>query len=373
MEQNIIATIFHVSDLHLHVNADGGVRTDETRLGRLLELVAARFAGIPVLSRTAWHDEHALAMLRRDLPLWLEHEREQHDAPVIVVQTGDVEALGGLPGQAADWAEAFPSWAYLDREAGGCEVDWIHLFGNHDTWPGVFPLAAFWNRAANRDRIAGVPLLGDDWRQAVRIDTRVDIPVVIARVNTVARDFTGELLATGELNPVPPARRSVPALLEEIRELFAPYQGADVVRVALMHHPPHAFAAERVDQLTTAHLRHAKELADALRDARVQLVVAGHRHALDPPLGANRYGFTQRPLDSPTVQLVAESPTQRTTEADDDVVSGARGRSFCRYRLIADDGASTFAVERTVFRLTLLGGGFRPESAELAFDQIPLQ
>nr|MDQ5808905.1 metallophosphoesterase [Actinomycetota bacterium] len=306
----MVATIFHLSDLHLHVDADGFLRSDETRLGRLRERVAERFAGLPLLEGTAVHDVHALAMLRRDLRLWIERERAEHDAPIVVAQTGDVEALGGIPGDADDWREAFPSWAFLHDEAEGCGSDWVHLFGNHDTWPGVFPLAAF-DRTVNRERIADVPLLAGDWNEPIAIDGLGGIRVVIARVNTVPRDFRRELFASGRLTALPPADDSVAALLEELREAFEPYDGGRVVRIALMHHPPHAFAAGRLAQLTNAHFHGAQEVADALRDARVQLVVAGHRHALDPPLGTQRYGFSQRPLDAPTVQLVAESPTQR--------------------------------------------------------------
>jgi hypothetical protein len=180
----------------------------------------------------------------------------------------------------------------------------------HDTWPGIVPLVYPWNHK-NRDRIAGIPMLGGDWSAAIQIETPVGIPLVFGRLNSVARSFANEVLASGSLSSFPHDDLPVASLLEQFREQFALHRDRSAVRITLLHNPPHAFAAGYVDQLTTAYLRDAAALADALADARVQLVLCGHRHALDPPPGSEDYGWTQRPLRSPTVQLAAETPTQR--------------------------------------------------------------
>jgi hypothetical protein len=250
-------------------------------------------------------------------------------------------------------------------------VEWTQVFGNHDTWPGSFPLVEPWN-TTNRDRIAQVAVLQGDWLQPTTLQTPSDIPVVLARINTVARSLQGEVRACGALNAVPPAERPTSQLLQELRDLFEPSEEI-AVRIVVMHHPPHAFAARNFERLTTAAFSGARELADALSASRVQLVIAGHRHALDPPLGAEDYGFTQRPLSCPTVQLAAESPTQRMTEEIDDDLAVGSARSFCRYRLELDPDGTTFSVARTVFHYTVSGGGFRPGPEERTFAQIPLQ
>lgn len=365
----IIATIFHISDLHLHVDADGRVRTEETMLGRLRERLEERGLSLP--GGLLWHEEMALAGLKRELPLRLELEQELlgPEGVVVVVQTGDVEALGGLSDDSdLSWQEAFPSWAHLEGLDNDCPAQWIHVFGNHDTWPATVPLLAGTGHDVNADRIGEVDLLGDDWRELVSISTPSGVPLIFARVNTVARSPLRATLASASLGALPPELCDPPTLLEQMRQALEPWAGMEAVRIALMHHPPHAFASSLVSRLGPARFPGAGDLAQVLADSRVQLVLAGHRHHLDPPEGQERYGFTQRPLQEPTVQLVAETAAQRLPHGSEDEPLDSPGRSFCRYRLLKDGGS--MAVERTVFGYH--GGRFRPGRAEITFDQLPL-
>lgn len=372
-----IATIFHISDMHLYVRADGKPRSSATRRGRLRDWLVDKAPLLPVLDRMACHDERLLGSLRRDLPNAVDIARAEYpDSPVIIAQTGDVEGLGGIPGPATDWREAFPSWHYLDGHIADSGVDWIHIFGNHDTWPGVFPLFGGGNHT-NCQRITQVPVLEGNWQDLAVKQTPLGFPLVIGRVNSVPCDLDAEIRATGSPTAVPPDCQTEFAVIERIRTLFAPHRNGQAVRIVLMHHPPHPFATARRKRHTTdsapsstSEFSAAADLADALSDMRVQVVLAGHRHELNPPLRAERYGFTQHPLKEPTVQLVAATPTQRCAHETDDL-DGSTGWSFSKYRLLRDDGGSTFAIERTVFQGTLTG--FRPDPPETTFDQIPLQ
>lgn len=105
-------------------------------------------------------------------------------------------------------------------------------------------------------------------------------------------------------------------------------------------------------------------------------MVAGHRHKLNPAeeVTSATPPDAQPPLATPTVQLVAESPTQDSVPLADGDTEDADTppRSFCRYRLWADD--ARFAVERTVFSYTDVGGAtFSAESPSALFEGLPLE
>jgi 3',5'-cyclic AMP phosphodiesterase CpdA len=315
----------------------------------------------------------ALAALRDDLRDRIADEIETTSALVYVAQTGDVEALGAAAPGAGDWRDAYPSWAHLENLTADCPDRWLHAFGNHDVWEGVYPL--FQPRGSLKtDRIADVELLDGDWTRAY-VDTSAAVPLVIAKLNTVDGTLPAELLARGRVRPFPSRKASMAEVLDELRAQFEPFRGREAIRVVLMHNPPHAFAATRWDGWTTAYLAGAEELAETLAELRVQVVIAGHRHALDPPAGAENYSFTQRPLREPTVQLVAETPTQRWTHHDSPPLSAAASRSYCRYRLVIDELGEAFSVLRTTYRHTTATGlgGFRPtaERERAVFAQVP--
>jgi len=189
--------------------------------------------------------------------------------------------------------------------------------------------------------------------------------VLLARVNTVSRTMLQETQATGNVSDHPPADAPLKLVLDDPADAFQPWQGRPTVRVAIVHHPPHPFRIADGDSLKTALLEGAAELAERLADLGVQLVIAGHRHRLDPPRHppAGRPP-AQEPLRTPPVQLVAQSPTPDTLVpvGDRGDYAGLQGLSFSRYRLLADDAGSsvtpTFSLQRTVFSFQDADDGF---------------
>lgn len=121
----------------------------------------------------------------------------------------------------------------------------------------------------------------------------------------------------------------------------------------MLHHPPYFFStrggyAGVYDHGTTGAFDGADELGSRLGKLGIHLVLAGHRHAVDPPdaqhvVAGVGIPSAQAPLAGPTVQLVANSPTQ-----DEHVPVE---RSFSIYRLVMD--ADTLKVQRTIYATTL--------------------
>ena len=382
---DLIATIFHVTDMHLFVDASGERRQDAEQAARLMVAVA-KIVRVPklqaLLSGTAWQNDEALKALIQDLAEQVANERrDEPEAPVVVLQTGDVEALGSAAAPDKLDYEAFPSWAFVHNKLRAAVADaggpWLDIFGNHGTWPGAYPPMQVRHRAINRERIATVPGLEGPWPGAVEILTGASvaaIPVAVARINTVSRTLLEETMASGAVSDHPPSGASVDDVLNDLAHQLAPWLDQRAVRIVVLHHPPHPFDATFRTELTTGWLEDRDELAQRLRELRVQLVVAGHRHKLNPALSAEWVAlpWQQPPLLAPTVQLVAESPTQDSFApmGDETEYRDLEPRSFCRYRLLT--GGTTLAVERTVFQYSDGRGGFSPKPSGTLFDGLPL-
>jgi Calcineurin-like phosphoesterase len=379
---DLIASIFHLTDMHLLVDESGQTRDDPLRRSRLLVALArkAPFSGVRgVCSGSMWHERKALLALSEALPVLLAREREEIEegTPVIALQTGDVEALGSAAPADIEDHDAFPSFAFVQnslRLQAGAD-SWLDLYGNHDTWPGAYPPMRWRHAAINRARIASIPDLHGPWPElAPPLAGPTGIPVLLVRLNTVSRTMLEETQATGNVSDHPPAGAPRDKVLEQLADLFEPWEGQQAVRIVLMHHPPHPFQMMAGESLTTAGLEGAQELADRLAKHHVQLVIAGHRHKLDPPLQPgpdHRPG--QPPLRAPTVQLVGESPTQDAVPSSKDTTNydGLQPRSFARYRLWSDRG--TLEVQRTVFRYERDEDGFIERPEQTLFAGIPLE
>lgn len=375
----LIATLYHITDLHLFVDESGRTREELLRSARLLSSLAHR--GVPLLGSLAagaiWHQENALRALEAQLPAEVARERyAQPDAPVLVLQTGDVEALGsGAPAGHTEY-RAFPSFAWVHSSLRSHEPTWIDIYGNHDTWPGTYPPTRVRERAINRRRIATVPGLKGPWPDVQRFEGASGIPVDVARINTVSRTLLKETLASGAIGDHPPAGAGIDAVAADLRGKLRDSQAGPAVRIAVMHHPPHPFEAGWwTRELSTGKLHGAQRLAQVLGERRVQLVVAGHRHKLDPARDAKRVGQgRQPPLRPPTVQLVAESPTQEDArhESDRSAYEGLQRHSFSRYRLWTE-GGGRFDVERTVFAFDDNASVFIEGAADPLFEGISLE
>ena len=380
---DLIATIFHVTDMHLFVDESGDLRHDAEDAARLMVEIAKKVP-IPklrdLLSGGMWHNEEALKALAVDLPACVaDARRDEPGSPIIVLQTGDVEALGSAaPPQRAGY-EAYPSFQFVHDQLRDPVVragaSWLDIFGNHDTWPGAYPPMRVRDRAINRERIATVPGLEGPWPELVEsYQGDSGVPVIVARINTVSRTLLEETIASGAVSDHPPGGASALEVLNELSAVFAPWRDQRAVRIVVMHHPPHPFDASFQTKLTTGLLEGRDELAEVLSELRVQLVIAGHRHKLNPALEAQWVAlpWRQPPLVDPTVQLVAESATQDSIAPieDNTAYGDFQPMSFCRYRLWT--GGDIFAVERTLFQYSDGRPSFSGRMSGTLFDGLPL-
>jgi hypothetical protein len=122
----------------------------------------------------------------------------------------------------------------------------------------------------------------------------------------------------------------------------------------LMHHPVHAFRSDRFDRFATSAFDSRDRVARTLGRVPFQLLLAGHRHALDPEPDQTYVATNakQDPLPKNVAQLVAESPTMEPIVYDDiPKVEDRWSNSFSLYRLIVDDQRNVLEVERQVFRI----------------------
>src|ERR1700687_4842722 len=112
--RQLFASIFHLTDMHLFVDASGNERDVAELRARLALLIdqAQEHHWDEMLAKLGFQNELAWDRLRLKLPELVAHQRNQDPAlPIIVAQTGDVSAFGAELG--AEGYLAFPAFQYL--------------------------------------------------------------------------------------------------------------------------------------------------------------------------------------------------------------------------------------------------------------------
>jgi hypothetical protein len=302
-----------------------------------------------VLSKVSHGLDHA------DYALWLALKASLFDivatstVPVSVFQTGDVEAFG----TGWDDSDSYPGFTALRGVARQLGVSWFDVYGNHDAWFGTIPLPGTSLREHTRNsltRLSQVPGLDFPWQRfwSPPLQTaHPDVELEVLRVNTVSTRLVPALLARGRvLRHPPPARPTTAdteACLADLRAAGARSSTLKVIRIAMMHHPPHPFDTSglrgRLRASSVGALAGRAGLARVLNDTDVSLLLAGHRHALDPAMNLHGRKPRQPPLSPNVLQLVADSPT----------LAGP-SPSFAVYELTVDENADRLYVSRYVHR-----------------------
>lgn len=354
--------IVHVSDLHLFVEADGTKRPFAQVgwiAGRALQF-ARSGTSVPLVGGFEVHEDSALEALLTTIT----RLAEDPEMPMIVIQSGDVSTFGCRHEPAG---VSFPEWEFWRSQAAVPRVSqpkaWIDLYGNHDVWPGALPLMGFWHVQEARDELRRQHHRDQlPQRHAIDVDGhRVEVYVV----NTVQHTAIANTLADGTIDfdhPDPTAPHSYPCgtsdplnWIEHMARLALPRDpAARVFRIVVMHHPPHFFGswpsngARWYHKLTSGVLTNAQLLTGWLQHVWIhalpfELVLAGHRHELDPPAGS-RPG----PLrNTRAIQLVCGTPTQ--TGAD---------HSLSVYEMELD--THKVSVTRTVYTRAVTDDSFQP-------------
>ena len=280
MKQHL-ASIVHLPDLHLFTHPNGRMRDPSDR--RFVERKTIAVLGT-VFHGLATADNDALDQLTRFLPTVVDQEQGTGGG-VIVVQTGDVETFGYVEPYGLAGFQYLHDVVWVELENHGATV--IDLYGNHDIWPGHPPLPGDVHEAT---QVSQLPRIGLDWSSPFEVATSSGAVLRFHRLNTIITNkWKGGALARGGVGPHPPFSGGF--VISEIEEVLsrvkdsAPARAEPTLDIVLCHHPPHLFEAGLKTRYTTGYLMGADDLAD-LTPQPIALVIAGHRHALDPPPGA---------------------------------------------------------------------------------------
>jgi predicted MPP superfamily phosphohydrolase len=329
------ASIVHITDTHLFVDRDGNTRSprDRSRLVRALALLGVKdldFAPADMIERFPPALRRAVDLERAELPA---------DAPVVAVHTGDTEAFGSARGP-----NAYTGFGHLSRviDGAGLSEAVVAVYGNHDVWPGsvaLFGLNGPRHDSQKHTLAEAVDIVGHLPPPApIRFPTAAGFDVVFVPLNSInSHPIRGGILAYGRMSHHPPSSTRV-------LDVVAGYDlRPHDLNVAVMHHPPHFYRPLTMrDRLGVGQLDDAPNVARQLAEAGIDLVLAGHRHRLDPAFGetVDANGPDQRPLPAGMAQLVAISPTipTDTPAARKDPVGSPRS-GVCVYRLMVLSGS----------------------------------
>jgi 3',5'-cyclic AMP phosphodiesterase CpdA len=368
--------------MHLFVDAHGNPRPlrERTRLIRMALWLAGQRWGSGAFGRIAnglqAHSARALAALRVTLD---GIARNRRSSPIALVQSGDLEAYGGteLPGQSFPFQWNFPAvdfWTTYCRTISLNGGAIIQIYGNHDVWPRTLPTLR--PRSARdveislRKKPEFVGPIPD--RLPVRFG---NFTLEFYRLNTINSHFLMNTFADGKLSldtGFYSGARLASNLNSIVAQGLSTAKGGFIVRILVMHHPPHFFQSRgAISDLLEGTLSNAGDLVPVFNTHRFHFVLAGHRHVIDPPRGSKivappKWHVRQRPLPGDTVQLVAGSATQLTA-------SGQSRPSFNVYSIIANDQQRLLRVDRTVHTyFNDLDNEFTPEPTETIIDRLPL-
>lgn len=387
-----IGSIFQLADLHLFVDEQGNARPlaeQHASVSLLFEIAERselqwlqnRVAGFSLPNMSAW------TALRLRLPELVRAERRREgglDVPILVLQTGDVETFGRADARALRGLDPYPGFTFLRRTlwptvlAEGADAA-IDMYGNHDVWAGTWPMLTPVSHVRNAfNRITNIDGLHGPWPDRQDFRAPAGYRLEVYRVNTVSPFPLSGSLASGSIRPHPPGTRLPQTDSDDVfSELFALTQSpAEIpgrpVRIVAMHHPPHFFRGTLGERITSGRVTEVDGLARCLDYCGIQLIIAGHRHELDPSLGTTYDGRepapNQSPLNSTTGQAVSESPTATSD------FSPANRNSFSLYRLYVDDARGTLRVARSVLRYR--DGAdvqFRENPSSDVFRHLPLK
>jgi hypothetical protein len=328
-----VASIVHITDTHLFVDSHGTTRSpsDRSRLVRTLARLGVKDLDFASASMTA-----ALShTLRRAVDL--ERSVLPPGAPVVAVHTGDTEAFGS-----SDERHVYAGFAHLSRlvNDAGLRDTAVAVYGNHDVWPGTIALFGLNgpHHDSQKHTIADVvDLVGELPPSApLRLPTAAGFDVVFVPINTVnSHALRGALLAYGRISPHPPNPTHAHPL-----DIVAGYDlDPNDLNIAVMHHPPHFYRPLTLrDRLGIGHLDDASGVAGRLAASGIDLVLAGHRHRLDPPFRETIDAAQpqQAPLPPGVAQMVAISPTIPTeaSVARNDPEGSPRS-GLCVYQVMA--------------------------------------
>ncbi len=337
-----LASIVHITDTHFFVDRNGEALAASTRarLVRTLARLGVKdldFASADMTERFSLALRRAVDLERSVLP---------PDAPLVAVHSGDTEAFGSPGGP-----HTYPGFGHLARilDEAGMGDSVVAVYGNHDVWPGsvaLFGLNGPRHDTQKRTLADAVAMVGPLPRlEPLRFPSATGLDIVFVPLNSVnSHAVRGGIFAYGRMSSHPPS----PASVLDVVDGYG--LRPDDLNIAVMHHPLHFYRPLTLrDRLGVGHLDDAVNVAERLATAGIDLVLAGHRHRLDPAFGdtIDATHRAQWPLPAGLAQLVALSPTMATdTSAARADPEGSPRSGLCVYRVMATRG--TISLQRLI-------------------------
>lgn len=323
--------IVHVSDLHCQADTVQRDIKSELAFRRVLRFL--RSIGKPGLADKldaqiqdglAGHDPMAHTLMCDFLADFANHP-DFGGIDIWLVATGDLSALGDRDSirMAMGWLQDYARILNTPST--------LLLHGNHDAWPGKFPLFVSENEVRTHQGTLR-QMLAKTWPD---LALKTSIPhsrsrLLLNAINSTTGDRALNLFAAGDvaLDPPWPMFNKCRHQLEELANKTAADFHPDMVtrdfRLLAVHHPVH-YPPPR--PTVTMSLRNDHEVADALekfdqqhhRGKLAHLVLSGHTHATYPAPGTLP-GFAQgqryHPLHDGQLQLVTGSFSQLPRASD---------------------------------------------------------
>lgn len=329
-EDKAFLHIVHISDIHCR-SAGGPTDLATERivqafvaLLRRMSPKSADFVESYWEQGLAGHDPEAHERFCAFLK-WFANEPGFQGVETWLVDTGDLSSMGDMSSltTAKDWLNAY-------RKILGAKK-LFSIYGNHDAWPGTFPLrASFKDLRQHRDALrAG--LFKGRWPRGA-LSARIPgtkSKLLLYALNSVIDDRWYNTFARGEVagDPWWAAQDIQAGQLAEFAHDMEKNFHADGktrdFRILAIHHPVH-YPPPR--SKWTMSLMNDQAVANALiefdkkeRGKLAHLVLSGHTHETYPGIGklpGNAVGTVYKPLASGQLQLVAGSLAQAPRDAD---------------------------------------------------------
>ena len=266
--------VVHVSDLHITDPRSpdaAAVRAAIRKLRRWSKRLTQRVA-----DGMAPHDDLAVPLLKEFLLEAVTGDPAWSTCKTWLVDTGDVTSLGDQPSLDL-------GCQYLQDLASVCG-DVASTYGNHDAWPGMFPLFA--KRAAITAQ-SGILESRNYTIASPRCSLSVPIPNGIGQVHlyfmdSVIHDRLHNTCALGEI------KNAKLDVLKSVVDQTSTPEGRDF-RILAVHHPVHYPPPRPSTQMV---MRNDKSVGGELDTKTpggvypvVHLVLSGHTHSLYPTHG----------------------------------------------------------------------------------------
>ena len=317
--------IVHISDMHYRIDGTRDPRLEKrlqdmaVRLRRVSAALADTFLELADLGYAGHADSADQALC--DFLDWFAQDPDFGSIPAWLLDTGDLSAIGDLPSLAA----AQKRLADFGRRLNAGKT--LSLYGNHDAWPGTFPMLS--TRAElelHRDTLRQqyFPSVWPQGPLAIAIPN-TDARLLLHGVNSAYDDRWVNTFAQGRVIHDPfwlqrqgkGGNRQMRVLADSMVQDFPP-NGVRDFRVLAVHHPVY-YPPPRPGQMMS--MKNDGEVADALirfghqhgRGKLAALVLSGHTHISFPALGdlppdnGRQY---YDPLGRGQLQLIAGSVAQ---------------------------------------------------------------